>query len=160
MCPSNLLHLLAIPAVFIAVIHSYKRQRDNAGANARILSGLLQAPAEINGFWNINFTLEGLYRNRKVGYAYVLSSHARSPYCSLFIEPRFSAQNQKTPVFQWSYPRPTRNTVLRGGKIHYSREDIVEGFVWGGLAVMDKFEAQKVLEELSQAAEIVEKKQQ
>jgi hypothetical protein len=160
MCPSNLLHLLAIPVVFIAVIHSYKRQRDNAGANARILSGLLQSPAEINGFFNVNFILEGVYKNRKVGYAYVLSSHARSPYCSIFIEPRLAAQNRKTPVFQWSYPRPTRNTVLRNGKIHYSQEDIIEGFVWGGLALIDQIKAREVLEELSQAAEIVEKKQQ
>ena len=157
MCPTLFnLQILILLVVGVGV-YAYKRQVERARINAEVVKSLLKASEMRLGFLGINFTLEGWYKDRKVAYFYRLDSECNGSDYNLYIEPRYVLPAQR--FFTLGYPRPTSNTSLRGNKVFYSKCSPLRGglFNIGGMALFTEEELKGILEELTQAAEQIEK---
>lgn len=157
MCPT-LFNLQILLLLLVGVgLYSYKRQVERARINAEVVKSFLKAAQVRQGFLGINFTLEGWYKDRKVIYFYRLDSECNGSDYNLYMEPRYVLSMQR--FFTLRYPRPTQNTFLRGNKVFYSRCSPLRGglFNIGGMALFTEEELKGILEELTQAAEQIEK---
>jgi len=101
--------------------------------------------------------LEGYYRGRKVVLSYFTMGSRSNNFIAPCIEPLVEP---KQKFFRLTNPRITENTVLVGKKIYYNCRrglaDLWSADRWGNIKVFSKDEIPAVLEELVQAAEIVE----
>ncbi len=156
MCPATFSLQIFILLIVGVIIYSYKRQIERGHINAEVVKSLLKAPEMRYTFLTINFTLEGWYKDRKIVYFYCLDSESNGSKYNLYIEPKYGLPAKK--FFILSYPHPTQNTILRGGKIFYSKwSPLRGGFFNGGMALFTVEELRGILEELIQAAEQIEK---
>jgi len=157
MCPI-LFNLQVLLLLLVGVgLYSYKRQVERARINAEVVKSFLKVTQMRQGFLGINFTLEGWYKDRKVIYFYRLDSECNGSDYNLYIEPRYVLSAQR--FFTLRYPRPTPNTFLRGNKVFYAKCSPLRGglFNIGGMALFTEEELKGILEELTQAAEQIEK---
>ena len=157
MCPTFFnLQILLLLMVGV-MIYSYKRQIERARINAEVVVSFLKATEMRQGFLGISFTLEGWYKDRKVVYFYRLDSESNGSSYNLYIEPKRVLPAQR--FFIMGYPRPTPNTFLRGNKVFYAKCSPLRGGLLnvGGMALFTAEELKGILEELTQAAEQIEK---
>lgn len=155
-CPNLFLPQLLIIAAILFSIYGYRRMHERARSNIDSLSRLLQAPSPNSGFFRPS--IEGYYKGRKVVLAYSLSSKSYN-FLNPFMEPRIPLKKQK--LFLIDYPKITEHTQLRGGRIYYNcRLPIgkieASNWSWGGIRIFSEGEFRDILEELTQAAQIVE----
>ncbi len=156
MCPSNFLMLLAVVGAFCLLIYSYHRQIQNAHSNRSMIEPLLQASVTKPRFFGIHFDLEGSYQGRRVGYFYRMSSERSNSDYNIWIEPKVALPKQGW--FLVDYPRPTPHTRLVKGKIFYHKRSFSQGGLFnpGNLLLLTPEETREILEELTQAAGLVE----
>jgi len=155
MCTNKLFfQLLIIGAIFIGV-YGYRKMFQNARANFDSLSGLLASPCSYGLFPKM--TLEGYYKNRKVVLSYFMFGNNVN-FLGPYIEPRAEVEQK---FFSLNYRGVTENTKLIGRKIYYNRLGPLKRYswslYWGNIKVFSRDEFLNILEELSRAAEIVEK---
>jgi len=157
MCPRTFyLQVFIILAIWL-MVYSYRRQIERARLNADIIKSFLKAPEMRLGFLNINFTLEGWYKDRKISYFYHLDSECNGSKYNLYITPKYAPIENR--LFLLKYPRPTKNTYLKKDKIFYSKWTPLRGGLFnpGGMVLFTAEEIGGILEELTLAAEQVEK---
>ncbi|MDD5653868.1 MAG: hypothetical protein PHT31_06910, partial [Candidatus Omnitrophica bacterium] len=140
-------------------IYGYRRMVQFARTNIEALSKLLEAPNQNSGF--LKLSLEGFYKGRKIILTYFLISDSNN-FINPSIEPRAVYIKQK--LFSLDYPSITEHTQLRKNRIFYNCRkpySILEksNFSWGDIRLFTEEEFRQILEELTQAAEIVERKQ-
>jgi hypothetical protein len=102
--------------------------------------------------------LEGYYKGRKITMSYSMTQNNNNNFLGPSIEPKYILKKQK--LFCLSYPKPTRNTVLMNNKIYFNNSrNSVRNFdwFWKNISLFSREEFVSILEELTQAAEIVEK---
>jgi hypothetical protein len=160
MCPSNLFLQFAIIIALLAMVYGYRCMFKNAKLNFRTLAGLLEAPLEKKGF--LKMSLEGHYKGRKVNLTYLFTSKNNN-FFGPSIELRFPVKKQK--LFCIDYQRVTQSTQLKGNRVFYNPR--IGSFAlwckdasrtsWGDIRVYSEQELNGILEELTQAAETVEK---
>jgi hypothetical protein len=157
MCPGTFFLQLAILGIILVSIYGYRRMGEMVGLNFDTLSRILEAPVVNSRF--LQPSLEGYYKGRKV----ILSYLFLAPYNNFVnphIEPRAILRKQN--FFCLDYPSITEHTTLKGKRIGYNCRrpfGTIEksNFSWGNIRVYSEEEFRAILEELTQAAEIVEK---
>lgn len=155
MCLNALfLQLVIIGALFIG-IYGYRKMFQNARINFENLSGLLQSPCSYGLFPKM--TLEGYYKGRRVVLSYFMFGN-NANFLGPYIEPRVSFRQS---IFSLHYRGITENTKLIGNKIYYNRLGPLKQFkwslYWGNIRLFGRDEFSGILEELTRAAEMVEK---
>jgi hypothetical protein len=154
MCPNLFFLQLAILAVLLVIIHGYRRMGQMARENFDTLSRILEAPVEHSRFFQPS--LEGYYKGRKVilSYVFIEGNNFLNPH----IEPKAILRQQRP--FCLTYPKITEHTYLKGKRISYNSRrfslTIGPGYAWGDIRVFSEEEFRNILEELTQAAHIVE----
>jgi len=159
MCPVNQIYIFLILFVMWLAIYGYRRMSQFARTNIEVLSKLLQTPNQISSF--LKLSLEGFYKGRKIILTYFLTSDSNN-FLNPSIEPR--AIHRKQKLFSLDYPSITTHTQLRKNRIFYNCRKpygILEkwNFSWGDIRLFTEEEFRAILDELTQAAEIVEKGQ-
>ena len=102
MCPNTFNLQILIILVLGVMFYAYKRQIERAQINAEVVKYFLKATEMRYGFLNINFTLEGWYKERKVVYFYRLDPESTGSDYNIYIVPRHSLPAKK--FFLLSYP--------------------------------------------------------
>jgi hypothetical protein len=145
--------IITIIILFLIVIFStgllVRNYNDKAGENAGIFIDLIEGGRPIKSSIGVGFEVEGLYKGRKVR---LNRSHSDNinRYFYVEMEVRFNPGGQK--LFMINYPRPTKNTILKGNSLIYKDKFIL----FGGPTTYTKEEYSRILEELSEAAQKVE----
>ena len=160
MCPNNFLMLIGVGFALLLLAYSYNRQIQNAHSNGATVEAFLQTAVLRSKFFGINFDLEGYYRDRRVVYRYRMSSERSHSSDDIYIEPKITLPKQCW--FLVDYPRPTPHTRLMKGRIFYDNRTFFRGgfFNLGNLVLLTSEEVRDILEELTQAASLVESGQQ
>jgi hypothetical protein len=149
MCPKTLQVYLALIAVIIVYYFVYRRISQCASANFDTLGTLVNSSQRVTSFSQATFT--GFYKGRKVELQCPFFDKGRSR--TFIIEPLNVPAQQK--IFILQFPRPTRNTQLKGNKVFYSPG----GFLNKGdsyYKIYSTEELVQILEELTDAAHNVE----
>jgi len=158
MCPTAFFYQLIIVGIVLLAIYGYRRMLQSTKQNITTLSGLLEVPTVNSRF--LNLSLEGFYKERKVVLFYLFLSHNNN-FVNPSMEPRIVLK--KEPFFCIDYPKITEHTHLKKGKVVYNCRrpfGIIEAsnFSWGNIRVFSEEEFRDILEELTQAAQMVESK--
>ena len=149
MCPKTLQLYFAIIGVIIIYYFVYRRIFHCASVNFDTLATLVNSSQRVNSFSQATFA--GIYKGRKVELQCPFFDKGRARIFS--IEPLNAPPSKK--MFMLQYPRPTRNTQLKGNKVFYSPE----GFFNKGdsyYKIYSREELVQILEELVEGAHNVE----
>jgi hypothetical protein len=155
MCPVSAFYLFMIVVVVFIVIYSYRRLYERADLAIDSFSEVLEGVSVNNSF--LVKSLTGFYKGRKISISYFMGDNENNNI-NPCIEVRCPVQKEK--LFVLSYPRPTQNTFLKGNKVYYNRaiDSLKRGeWLFNNIGQLSKQECLEILEELSRAAEIVEK---
>jgi hypothetical protein len=150
MCPKTPeLYLCCIIGVIIIYYFAYRRIFKCVSANFDTLGTLIQSSQRVNSFYQV--TLSGFYKGRRVELQCPFFDKGGSR--TFFVEPLNVRAEQK--LFMLEYPRPTRNTQLKGNKVFYSHRAF---FNTGDdyYKIYSREELVQILEELREAAHNVE----
>ena len=156
MCLVTFFYQIIIVGMVLLVIYSYRWMFKTSEENFEILSGLLESPAVKS--WYLVRSLEGYYKGRKITLCYFIGDNNSNNFLGPSIEPKYILRKQK--FFCLNYPKPTKNTVLMNNKIYYNslRSPFKNlDWLWQSIRSFSAEELTGALEELTQAAEIVEK---
>lgn len=159
MCPNLPLAGLILPAIAILLLYSYMSMYRAMQVNAEQISRLLESPAIKHAFFGMKIIVEGFYKGRDAGWFYALfGGQPENGYNNFYLKSKFPLKTEK--AFYIDYPRPTKNTKLKKGKIYYLNDLFIrEGWLpWDALPLYDYSKIEMIFEEMTHAAEIEEAK--
>ncbi len=155
MCPVSAFYLFLTVIVALFVIYSYKKLYERANMSIEAFSEVLEGASQNDSF--LSKSLTGFFKGRKITVTYFMGDNDNNS-SNTCVELRCPVPKEK--LFVLSFPRPTENTFLKGNKVYYNRaiSSLKKGdWLWNNIGVYSKQECLEILEELSRAAEIVEK---
>ncbi|MFA5119452.1 MAG: hypothetical protein WC695_11505 [Candidatus Omnitrophota bacterium] len=155
MCPVSAFYLFVIVIVVLFVAQCYKKLYERANMSIEAFSEVLEGASRNDTF--LAKSLTGFFKGRKIMVSYSTGDNDNNS-SNPCVELRCPVPKEK--LFVLSYPRPTQNTFLMGNKVYYNRaiSFLKKGdWLWNNIGVYSKQECLEILEELSRAAEIVEK---
>ncbi len=155
MCPNTFFLNCLIVLAVSAAIYGRFRMYENAMSNLEFLARFLEQSA-VTQRYLIYLSTTGHYKGRKVGLGYSILEKKNGASCSaVFVEPHGNLKKQ--PFFLLRYPKPTLKTELKGKRVYYVSPNSFKNVpAWSDAPTLLQSEVIDILEELTQAAEIVE----
>ena len=151
MCPDTQFLIAAFLVFALVASIIYRRLFECIAKDFETLSGILEAPSRRDTFFRTY--IEGYYKERKVT---LMCPHfdEGSPR-TFYVEPRNIPNPQKG--FFFAYPRPNENTQWKGAKVFYSHGRGLFRLKESYYKVYAQEELLRILEDLSDGADRVER---